>query len=356
MPASDPRQPPLTALAATTPWRPVPGAATGVGSLPGTEPRESAALVAGELPDLPHLAELPARGPGADMLGRTASLLVDLPVDLQPSGWRLVDRPGLDARRARGFLAQDLDELEAHLQGHTGTVKLQATGPWTLAAGLQLPRGEPVLRDASARADLVASLTEGLVAHIADVRRRLPGTTVMLQLDEPSLPAVLAGAIPTSSGVTTVAAVLQTDAEDVLRALVEAVKTVGVPVVVHCSAVRPPVDLLRRCAVAGVSLDLTVLGEDVHDELGESIEAGLVLFAGLLPAVPMAGTAGVSGVTATVAPVRRLWQRLGLGQEALAQQVVVTPTCGLAGASPGRARAVLIAAREAGRALTELEV
>ena len=306
--------------------------------------------MAGELPDLPHLAELPARGPGADMIGRSAGLLVDLPVDLQPSGWRLVDRPGLDARRARGYLSHDLDELEARLQGHTGQVKVQAVGPWTLAASLQLPRGEPVLRDLSARADVVASLTEGLRLHLADLRRRLPDVSPVLQLDEPSLPAVLAGAIRTSSGVTTIAAVQQTHAEDLLRAMVEAL---GVPVVVHCCAARPPVDLLRRSGAAGVSVDLTLLGEDTYDELGESVEAGLVLFAGLVPAV---GPAPVSGVADTVAPVRRLWQRLGLGQQALATQVVVTPTCGLAGASPDRARAALAAAREAGRALTEMEV
>src|SRR5712691_2780701 len=38
--------------------------ATGVGSWPGTDPREAIAVILGELPHLPHLPELPARGPG----------------------------------------------------------------------------------------------------------------------------------------------------------------------------------------------------------------------------------------------------------------------------------------------------
>jgi hypothetical protein len=76
------------------------GSATGIGSLPGSDIREAVRVVFGELPDLPHLPELPARGPGADMIGRGAGLLVDMPVDLQPAGWRLVDRPGRDLRRA----------------------------------------------------------------------------------------------------------------------------------------------------------------------------------------------------------------------------------------------------------------
>jgi len=64
----------------------------------------------------------------------------------------------------------------------------------------------------------------------------------------------------------------------------------------------------------------------------------------------------MSGVAATVEPVRQLWVRLGLDRQRLVDQVVVTPTCGLAGASPPHARAALTLAREAARALTEMEV
>ena len=74
------------------------GVATGIGSLPHVDPDEAAHVVTGELPDFPHLPELPLRGAGAGMIGRTASLLVDLHVDLQPAGWRLTDRPGADER------------------------------------------------------------------------------------------------------------------------------------------------------------------------------------------------------------------------------------------------------------------
>jgi hypothetical protein len=328
------------------------GVATGVGSLPGTDPGEAARVVFGELPDLPHLAELPARGPGADLVGRAGALLVDLPVEVVPAGWRLTDRPGIDVRRASAYLSQDLDELEAHAQGVTGPVKLQVCGPWTLAAALRLPRGEPVLSDPGAVRDLVASLTEGVVAHVGDLRRRLPDAQPVLQLDEPSLPAALAGAVRTSSGARTIAAVAEADAEDVVRGLVRAA---GVPVVLHCCAARPPVGLARRAGAAGVSVDLTVVDETVEEPLGEAVEAGLLLLAGLVPAV-RSDVEGMSDVRSTVDPVRRLWHRLGLDQERLAGQVVVTPTCGLAGATPAYARAALTRVREVARALPELEV
>jgi hypothetical protein len=313
--------------------------------MPGTDPREAAAVVAGELPDLPHLAELPGRGPGADMVGRAVALLVDLHADVQPSGWRLVDRPGVDERRARTFLSHDLDELEATGQGVTGPVKLQVCGPWTAAAAMRLARGEPVLADEGATRDLAGSLTEGVVAHVADLRRRLPGARPVLQLDEPGLPAVLAGGIRSTSGARRFPPVAEATAEQVLRSLVHAV---GVPVVVHCCAERPPVALLHRAGVAGLSLDLTLVPPRLDEELGAAVEDGLALLAGVVPSV--APAAGLSAAADTVEPVRRLWQRLGLAPAEL-RRVVVTPTCGLAGADPGHARAALRLARAAARRL-----
>ena len=61
--------------------------------MPGTDPAEAMRIVLGELPDLPHLAELPARGPGADLTGRTAALLMTC-------RWR--SRPPAGGRRPPG--------------------------------------------------------------------------------------------------------------------------------------------------------------------------------------------------------------------------------------------------------------
>ncbi len=55
-----------------------------------------------------------------------------------------------------------------------------------------------------------------------------------------------------------------------------------------------------------------------------------------------------------MAPATALWRRLGLSAEVLATSVVVTPTCGLAGASPAGARRALQACVEGARRLPEL--
>ncbi|WP_328650654.1 methionine synthase [Micromonospora sp. NBC_00330] len=323
------------------------GAATGIGSLPGTDIGEAQRVVLGELPELPHLPELPARGPGADMIGRSAGLLVELPVEVYAGRWRVAPRPGRDLRRARDLMERDLDQLAEQAEGYAGPIKVQAAGPLTLAASLELPIGGRMLRDPGAVRDLTGSLAEGLRAHVAAVARRLPQASVLLQLDEPSLPTVLAGRVPTESGLGAYRAVDSVDAAALLRTVVEAV---GVPTLVHCCAPDVPLELIRSTGAVAVALDLDLVTK--LDPLGEAIDAGLGLLAGAAPTRPP--SAGGAPTSAQIADrVRQVWDRLGFPRRQLAEQVVVTPACGLAGATPEYARAVLAACRDAGRRLAE---
>lgn len=324
------------------------GVATGIGSLPGTDIVEACKLVFGELPGLPHLPELPDRGPGADMIGRGAGLLTGLPVELYIGEWRIAGHAGRDLRRAGDLMDRDLDALTEAAQGYQGPLKVQAPGPWTLAANVDLPIGGRLLHDHGAVADLVASLADGLRTHVADVARRLPNATVVLQLDEPSVPAVLAGRIPTESGLRTLRSVAASTVESSLRDIVE---TVAVPVIIHCCAANPPLRLFRDAGATAVSVDLSQGSPSATalDELGELLDAGAGLLAGV---VASTGTSPPSSVTAADS-VRSLWRQVGFPAGRAAAQVVVTPACGLAGATPAYARAALATCAEAARRLEE---
>ncbi|MFI2620241.1 methionine synthase [Streptomyces sp. NPDC018584] len=327
------------------------GAATGVGSMPGGDAREAAKTVTGSFDGpregMPYLAELPARGPGADMIGRTAGLLVDVYARVEPSGWRVGDRPGRDTKRARAWLGEDLDALEEFTQGYEGPLKVQAVGPWTLAAALELRNGEAALSDPGACRDLAGSLAEGLREHLADVRRRVPGAQVVLQLDEPSLIAVLRGQVKTASEYRTHRAVDRQVVEDALRAVL-AVQGGG-PTVVHSCAPDVPFALLRRAGAHAISFDASLLTERDDETIGEAVEGGTKLFAGVVPGVD----GRLSDPAGSVMGVRTLWRRLGLNPGSLAEAVVVTPSCGLAGASPAYARAVLAHCVKAARSLAD---
>ena len=327
-----------------------PGTATGIGSLPGTDIAEAIRLVFGELPDLPYLPELPDRGPGADMIGRTAGLLVDIPVELYAGQWRVAARPGMDARRTRDIWERDLDALTDFAADFDGLVKVQVAGPWTLAAALELAIGGRMLRDPGAVRDLVASLVEGVRLHVADVSRRLPHARLMLQIDEPSLPAVLAGHVPTESGFSVLAAVERGVAT---TAIADVVAAAGVPVVVHCCAPDVPIELIRDAGAVAVALDLDLV-EDL-DPLGEALDAGTGLFAGAVPTGASASTPSTSAPTGAdvAARIRDLWKTIGFSINQLPAQVVVSPACGLAGLSEGRARAAMVTCREAAARLAD---
>ena len=97
--------------------------ATGIGSMPGTDVGQTCRMVFGELPDLPYLPELPGRGPGADMTGRAAALLVSMPVEITTRGWKLAVTPGRETSLAAGYWSQDLDTLEEVADGFTGAAQ-----------------------------------------------------------------------------------------------------------------------------------------------------------------------------------------------------------------------------------------
>jgi methionine synthase II (cobalamin-independent) len=318
------------------------GAATGVGSMPGTDTGEAAATIVGELGLLPNLPELPARGVGADLIGRTAALLVDLYTEVWPSGYRVAARPGREHRRGVDLLRTDLDAFDAACEPvRPGWVKVQAAGPWTLAAGVELHTGHRVLTDRGAVREFAASLAEGLRGHVAEVAART-GAAVLLQLDEPSLPAVTAGGVPTPSGYGTVPAVAGPVVQELLRDLIG---TLGVPVVVHCCASRPPVRLLTDIGAAALGLDATLPAlaggtaePALLDELGEVWDAGTPLLLGLVP------TRAPARPLTYREPARiafDLADRLGFDRARLPALAVPTPTCGLAGADPEWARRAL---------------
>lgn len=312
--------------------------ATGIGSYPGEDAEaygEAVRAVLDLVPDLPHLPEMPGRGATASMTGRAVGILAELGADLQPAGWRLTGTaPGVDQRRARSLLAQDLDVLEEQTQGYVGRLKIQVAGPWTLAATVERPRGDRILADHGGRRELAQALAEGLRDHIADVRRRVPGAEVVVQVDEPALPAVLDGGVPTASGFHRHRSVDAPLAAPALEWVMAAISESGATPVVHCCASDVPISLLTGAGARGISVDLAVLDAGGYDGLAEVMTSGRMLMLGVVPATDPVSPPDEGAVTERVL---RLLDMLGLDPDS-AGDLVLTPSCGLAGASRGWAR------------------
>lgn len=323
---------------------------TGIGSMPGEDLAASLQVVLDELANdhgLPYLPELPARGVASQMIGRTLSIVDGIGVDLQPAGWRLTDAPGVDQRRARSRLDQDLDVLEEHTQGYAGSFKVQVVGPWTLAATVEKPRGDKVLSDHGARRDLAQALAESVRGHVRDVRRRLDDrgdvSRLVVQVDEPALAAVMDGGVPTASGFGRHRTVHPPEASEQLGWVLAAIAEEGAEPWVHACAAETPLDLLRGAGARALAVDMSVLDGSGHHALAEAIDEGDRVVLGFVPSSDDATLTD----TAVVERVLRWLDMVGLDPATVAPQIGVSPVCGLAGASGDWARRALRLSRAA---------
>ncbi|MER2135567.1 MAG: hypothetical protein ABS910_12905 [Arthrobacter sp.] len=352
-----PKEPEQPAAAAPTGVR-----ATAQGAWPGTDPLEAAKTIRGELgdPHLPFLVELPQRGIGADAAGRTASLLVDLPVDLQPHGWRLVDRPGIDYRRAVSLLSRDINTL-ADVIGEEETpgtgLKISLQGPLSLAAGLYLHNGERALSDAGARRELTESLAAGAAEYVSRVKDIARGAELTVQVDEPLLDKVLDGRIPTASGYRTLRSVPAQEASLSWSLLRESLLAGGASAVVlnlPSASHRQPgsgLDLALGAGADGVAVPLKGLGNSDWEGLAEAVEAGKQLWLGVLP-LPAPGEEPRQ-VTALVQDITAPWMRVGLPLRDLPAAGIM-PAGDLADLAPSSARRVLERLTQTASALDQL--
>ncbi|MER1996882.1 MAG: hypothetical protein ABTA24_10365 [Arthrobacter sp.] len=336
--------------------------ATAQGAWPGTEPLEAAKTIRGELgdPHLPFLVELPARGVGADAVGRTASLLVDLPVDLQPHGWRLVDRPGIDYRRAVSLLSRDINTF-ADVVGEEETpgsgLKISLQGPLSLAAGLYLHNGERALSDAGARRELAESLAAGAAEYVSRVGAVARGAALTVQVDEPLLDRVLDGRIPTASGYRTLRSVPPQEASLTWSLLRESLLSAGASAVVfNLPSARhrtsgSGLDLALGAGADGVALPLKGLDNGDWEGIAEAVEAGRHIWLGALP-LPSPGEPPRQ-VTALVQDITAPWMRVGLPLRDM-PAIGLMPDGDLAELAPSGARRMLERLTQTASALDQL--
>ena len=158
---------------------------------------------------------------------------------------------------------------------------------------------------------------------------------------------MLAGSVPTASGFSRHRSVEVPEVSTALSQLVDRLHaTAESDVLVHCCAAKPPLDLLRGAGTRGALVDLDQLGRPEWDAFGPALEAGWWIGLGALPT----GRA----LTADQLARRVLPALRDLGVEpGQFDQLIITPACGLASATPPEAVRALRALRTAADIVTE---
>ena len=152
---------------------------------------------------------------------------------------------------------------------------------------------------------------------------------------------MLAAQVPTASGFNRHRAVTPPLASEALEWVFAAAGETAT--VAHCCAADPPIGLLRGAGAGGVSVDLGVLAAGAHDDLATALDEGARVLLGVVPS-----TGEAAPVTRSVVErVLRLLDMLGFDPAEVADQLVLTPACGFAGATASYARSALRTVQEA---------
>lgn len=326
--------------------------------MPGVDPVEATRIVRGELgePNLPHLVQLPDRGVGSDDVGRSAAMLEGLYVDVQPFGWRIVDRPGQDHRRAVSALSTDLNVLADVVGAEENPgqgLKIQIRGPLAMARDLYLHHGERALSDAGARRDVAESLAAGSADHVRDVMRTSGRRKITVVMEEPGISDVLNGSVRTASGYRTLRSVPRNEVTNAWSLLVESLRGAGASAVVlkaepRSADVNTVFDAVAAAASDGICLPIGTLDGRAWERAAGLVESGGQLWLGLLDPSkepPM--------VVRAVERILRPWRELGLEQGTL-ETLTLLPTGGLADAKPAAVRTILTRLTQTADALNQV--
>ena len=329
----------------------------GLGPMPGINPHEAAEIIIGECLD-GHVALplLPARGLGADLIGRTAVLMADLNVDRGARSWKIADRAGRLQSRARDFLARDIDACEELWETAPQLVRLVAAGPWTMAASVETAGGRLVATDHGAVSYFAESLAAGLISQAADVRRRFDCAVEVLFV-EPMLSAVARGAVRAPSMMLGVngylPAVGSREIAEEYRCLTTELLNDGIETVFAVEKIDG-IDLraISDSGATGLWIPHTELSTNAHlDFVAAAVDKGLELQLGIVP-VHVAERDEFSGEAIGSSPrgvaeqAARLWEELGYSHQDRATKLSIAPVSGFAHSDIDETIAQLRAGRE----------
>jgi methionine synthase II (cobalamin-independent) len=178
------------------------------------------------------------------------------------------------------------------------------------------------------------------------VARRLD-TPVVVQFDEPSLPAAVAGRLTGVTSLSPVAALEESLATTLLDTCAAAA---GAEVSVHSCGSSIPWKVLQHSNISAVSVEAGTLDAADLDAVAEFVASGRVVMLGVVPSSAPPRRPAVEEVAAGVVAIT---DRLGFGRSALRKNIGVTPACGLAAATAEWARVAIGLARGAAEAFAD---
>lgn len=302
-----------------------------IGSMPGTEMAETIRQVADAIPDLLALPELPARGPGGEMIGRTFGLLNQLDsqfsIETTVTGWRTSRGENRAMRRAKSWYQEDMDWLEKLVSANSAQVKLQFAGPLTLAAFVEPQTGESLIQDAGAVREISTGLSEVIRNQLKELRRRMPNTDFIIQIDEPALELVLHGGIKRRSGRGNLEPFSIDAAAGLMNGLTTEISAEAAKVWLHSCATNFQNEFFTKTKFDALAVPFSAVSNPANFETVSALwDRDGFLLLGIAPQLLANEVKFQSIITA----VNRFSNQIGLSMDSMSALLGLSPECGLA--------------------------
>lgn len=326
--------------------------ATGIGSLPHTDPDEAVALALRWLPEAPIWPQLPRRGfweqMGAQYSGALPGLVadeergrlwLDTGRDLTPELERFFERYlardlahfAIPERHAAG-LAALLRALARGVPPGTRYLKGHVTGPLTAGITIKDAHGRDIVHDETLFDAVVKNLAMKAAWQVELLGRF--GLPVIVFIDEPAMETL--GSAFSAAAPELVAEKL----EEIVAAIHEGGGIAGI----HCCG-NADWPLILGTHVDIVNFDAFGYLERVllyPEALAAFLARGGALAWGVVPTAAFTGAETAAALAGIVeGGVARLGAAAGLARGEILRRSIVTPSCGLGSLAPATAEAIL---------------
>jgi len=325
------------------------GLATGIGSLPHKDADSALDLIFRYVPDIPFWPQLPKRDIREGMVAQFSENLPFLKVN--KDGLKFSAPAARDKELEMFYekiIANDIDyfkiseefasglhrfyqRLENSYLGAIEFIKCQVTGPFTFAASIKDDSGAPLLHDAVLFQAILKGLSMKALWQINLFRKF--GKKIILFFDEPFLSCFGSAYTPIN----------KENVVSGLSELTESVKSDAVLLGVHCCGNTdwsifmdiPKIDIISFDAFD--FLDRLILYEN---NLKRFLKRGGILCWGIVPTLLFTGEENAQLLIRKIKDGINKLKDKGLEEDALLENLLVSPSCGLGTFTPEKSEKI----------------
>jgi methionine synthase II (cobalamin-independent) len=330
--------------------------ATGIGSLPISDPDEAAALSLQYLPEAPIWPQLPQRDFREQMDGQYSETLpglrldtvknrfyFDTAQDLTPELEKFFERYiekdygffRISEQYAAGFYAL-LRALKKGVPDKARFIKGHITGPLTAGISFKDEAGRDIIHNDV----LFDAVVKGLAMKAAWQIRELKqyGKPVIIFIDEPAMESLGSAFSAVSSEVVA----------EKLNEIIDTIHEQGGIAGIHCCG-NADWPMLFNTRIDIVNFDAFGYMEKVllyPEDINKFLRRGGSLAWGVVPTGAFTGSETADQLVAKLEAGMKRLEDKGIGRETILRQCLITPSCGMGSLTPEKAEAILKLVRE----------